>query len=201
LLVPAQVEAMQKLYGHDPELHYLMSAVKLLRDETALMRQARRISSPTCRFSRSFLTHILGRDARAPPAAPRRVRRCVLQDMEVYTESGLDLVAKAGEVYADELADIGQRAEQKGVVLPEEESEAADLLGDVLSLEARQASAQQECARARALTQQRRPLRGADAGQRLERGGGGGGGDRQAVRGNKRRGAHAHTASSHRTLR
>jgi hypothetical protein len=41
LLVPAQVEAMQKLYGHDPELHYLMSAVKLLRDETALMRQAR----------------------------------------------------------------------------------------------------------------------------------------------------------------
>jgi hypothetical protein len=68
--------------------------------------------------------------------------------MEVYTESGLDLVAKAGEVYADELHDIGQRAEQKGVVLPEEESEAADLLGDVLSLEARPASAQQEHARA-----------------------------------------------------
>ena len=32
---------MQKLYGHDPELHHLMTAVKLLRDETALLRQAR----------------------------------------------------------------------------------------------------------------------------------------------------------------
>jgi hypothetical protein len=37
----AQVEAMEKLYGHDPELHYLMSAVELLRDETALMRHVR----------------------------------------------------------------------------------------------------------------------------------------------------------------
>ena len=32
---------MQKLYGHDEELLNLMTAVKLLRDQTALLHQAR----------------------------------------------------------------------------------------------------------------------------------------------------------------
>ncbi len=88
---------MQKLYGHDPELHHLMTAVKLLRDETALLRH----------------------------------------NLETYVASGLDLAATAGEAYAEELTALGHRAEDKGVLLPEEPSEAADMLGDVLSIEAR----------------------------------------------------------------
>ena len=43
----------------------------------------------------------------------------------------------AGEVYADELESLGHRAEDKGVRLPDEPSDAADMLGDVLSLEVR----------------------------------------------------------------
>jgi hypothetical protein len=56
--------------------------------------------------------------------------------METYTEAGLDLSAKAVEAYAGDLEELGGRAEKKGVVLPEEESGAADMLGDVLSIEA-----------------------------------------------------------------
>ena len=91
----AQVEAMQRLYGHDPELHHLMTAVTLLRDETAVLRQ----------------------------------------EMEVYAESGPELSAKAGEAYAEELQALGRRATDKGVLLPEEPGAAADMLGDVLSIE------------------------------------------------------------------
>ncbi len=47
------------------------------------------------------------------------------------------MAAKANEAYAEDLGELGRRAEDKGVQLPEEPSEAADLLGDVLSLEAR----------------------------------------------------------------
>ena len=86
---------MQRLYSHDPELHHLMTAVTLLRDETAVLRQ----------------------------------------EMEVYAESGPELNAKAGEAYAEELQALGRRAADKGVLLPEEPSEAADMLGDVLSIE------------------------------------------------------------------
>jgi hypothetical protein len=86
---------MQRLYGHDPELHHLMTAVTLLRDETAVLRQ----------------------------------------EMEVYAESGPELSAKAGEAYAEELQALGRRATDKGVLLPEEPSAAADMLGDVLSIE------------------------------------------------------------------
>lgn len=86
---------MQRLYGHDAELHSQMTAVQLLRDETAVLRQ----------------------------------------EMEVYAESGPELNAKAGEAYAEELRALGRRAANKGVVLPEEPSAAADLLGDVLSIE------------------------------------------------------------------
>ena len=86
---------MQRLYGHDAELHHLMTAVTLLRDETAVLRQ----------------------------------------EMEVYAESGPELSAKAGEAYAEELQALGRRAADKGVLLPEEPSEAADMLGDVLSIE------------------------------------------------------------------
>jgi len=86
---------MQRLYGHDPELHHLMTAVTLLRDETAVLRQ----------------------------------------EMAVYAESGPELSAKAGEAYAEELQALGRRATDKGVLLPEEPSAAADMLGDVLSIE------------------------------------------------------------------
>ncbi len=40
-------------------------------------------------------------------------------------------------MFADELEAVGARAEAKGIALPEEESDAAALLGDVLSVEAR----------------------------------------------------------------
>jgi hypothetical protein len=60
-----------------------------------------------------------------------------VQDLETFTGSGLELEAKAGEVFADELGAVGTRAEDKGIALPEEESDAAALLGDVLSVEAR----------------------------------------------------------------
>jgi hypothetical protein len=90
-----QVDAMQRIYGHDAELHHLMTAVTLLRDETAVLRQ----------------------------------------EMEVYAESGPELSAKAGEAYAEELTALGRRATDKGVLLPEEPSGAADMLGDVLSIE------------------------------------------------------------------
>ncbi len=35
----SQVEALETLYGHDNELHYLMSGVELLRDETDLLHE------------------------------------------------------------------------------------------------------------------------------------------------------------------
>jgi len=90
------VEALDKLYSHDSELHYLMSGCELLRDCTDLVHE----------------------------------------ELEQFTERGLQPIALAADRMAEEMRATGLRGRGKGVVLPDTPCDAAELLGHVFSLEA-----------------------------------------------------------------
>ena len=89
------MDALEKLYSHDNELHYLMSAVELLRDETDQL----------------------------------------CEELEVFSERGLQKVADAGLTLGEDLGATAMRAVEKGVVIPDTPCPQASLMGDVLSLE------------------------------------------------------------------